>query len=303
MIYDLIIIGADSAGLSAGIYAGRKKMNVLILAKAVGGQSIFTDSIENYPGYLKISGPELILKLKKQVEKFEVPIKAGEEVNSILEDKNIFKIKTDKEEYETKSVIIASGKNWKSLNVPGEKKFTGKGVSVCAICDAPFYDNKRVAIIGGGNSAFESVSDLSKYASKIYMIHHSEKFKGDKEIYEKLQQNDKIEFLTMAETKEIKGGDFVEGLVYEDLKSKENKEIKVDGVFVNIGQTPNSQFVENLLELNENKEIIIDHKTNQTSVAGIYAAGDVTDVKYKQIVIAAGEGAKALLSVYGYLTT
>jgi len=187
------------------------------------------------------------------------------------------------------------------LNVPGENEFLNRGVSTCAICDAPFYSGKDVAVIGGGNSAFASAYDLLKYASKIYILQHRENFIGDKSMYEKLEKSGKVEFLNNAETKEIKGVKFVESLLYEDIKLKETKELKVGGIFVSIGQIPNSKFVEGFLELNNFKEIIVDCKNNKTSVEGIFAAGDVTDVKHKQSIVAAGEGAKAMLSASEYL--
>ncbi|MBU1091943.1 FAD-dependent oxidoreductase [Patescibacteria group bacterium] len=300
MVYDLIIIGADSAGLSAGIYAGRKQIKTLIISKKIGGQSVLANNIENYPGFLSVSGEKLISKMKKQVENFGVVIEE-KEVVSIKKNKNTFIIETGEKKYESKTVIIATGRHWRSLNVPGENEFLGKGVSTCAICDAPFYSGKDVAVIGGGNSAFSSAYDLLKYASKVYILQHRENFIGDKSMHEKLEKSGKVEFLNNAETKEIRGTKFVESLVYEDIKSKQMKELKVGGVFVSIGQIPNSDFAESFLELNNFREIIIDCKTNETSVRGVFAAGDVTNVKYKQSIIAAGEGAKAALSVSDFL--
>lgn len=298
MIYDLIIIGGDAAGLTAGIYAGRKKVNALILTKKSGGQSLLTDSIENYPGFLKISGLELIGKLKEQVQKFGVPTEE-KEVTDISGEINNFVVKTNDGDYNTKTIIIASGSRWRPLNVPGEKEFMGKGVSICTICDAPFFSGKDVAVIGGGNSALESANDLLKYAKKIYVLQHKEEFVGDSILLDKLKKEKKIEFFTNAETREIKGSKFAESLVYENLKTKEKNELKVSGIFINIGRIPNSSFAEGFVELNEYKEIVIDPKTNATSVSGVFAAGDVTDIKYKQFVVAAAEGAKAALSATG----
>lgn len=293
--YDLIIVGADAAGLTAGIYAGRKKADALILSQKIGGQSLFTDNMENYPGFLKISGMELIGRLSEQVKKFEVPVKE-EEVLSVSGDIGDFSVKTQGGEYKAQKIIIATGSGWRPLNIPGEEKFMGKGVSVCAICDAPFYSGKDVAVVGGGNSAFESALDLLKYAGKIYILQHREKFVGDAVPFEKLKKEKSVVFITSAETKEIKGDKFVEGLLYEDLKTGETKELKVSGVFVNIGRIPNTSFLKDFVDLNERGEIVIDSKTNTTSRPGIFAAGDVTDVKFKQFVIAAAEGAKAVLS-------
>ncbi|MFC1756870.1 NAD(P)/FAD-dependent oxidoreductase [Patescibacteria group bacterium] len=300
-MYDLIIIGGDSAGLAAGIYAGRKKMKTLILTEKLGGQSLFTDSIENYPGFLEISGIELVTKFKSQVDKFGAEFKDSEKVGSVSKEGNTFTVKTEKGDYNSKSIIIATGSQWKRLGVIGEEKFISKGVSFCAICDAPFYSGKDVAVVGGGNSALDSAYDLLDYAKKIYILQHREKFKGDKAMIDKLKESGKVEFLTSAKTKEIKGDKFVEGLVYEDLKTKETKELKVGGVFVNIGQVPNSSFVKDLVDLNERKEIIIDHKTNSTSLEGAFAAGDVSDVVFKQSIIASAEGVKSTLSAYEYL--
>ncbi|MFH1979011.1 MAG: FAD-dependent oxidoreductase [Patescibacteria group bacterium] len=302
MTYDLVIIGADSAGLSAGIYAGRKKMNTVILTKKVGGQSLYTNSIENYPGFLKIAGVDLISKMKEQAENFGVLLREGVEVKSILKKEGSLAVMTDENEYYARTVIVASGSEWKKLDVPGEDEFMGKGVSVCAICDAPFYSGKDVAVVGGGNSAFESAQDLLAYANKIYVLQHSKEFIGDKVMFERLKKEDKIEFLTNAETREIKGSNFVEGLVYEDLNSGKTKELKVGGVFVNVGRLPNTAFLGGFLNLNDYKEVIIDHKTCTTSVPGVFSAGDVTDVKYKQSIIAAASGVTAALSAHEYLS-
>ncbi len=318
MFYDIIIIGADAAGLTAGIYAGRKKMNAIILTKKVGGQTFYSSNIENYPGFSSIFGVELISKMRGQVEKFGVPIEEDAEVVSVEKEGDDFSVLANGKKYRARSVLIASGKKQRLLGVKGEEEFLGKGVSVCAICDAPFYQDKNVAVVGGGDSAMESVYDLLKYAGKIYIINHSEKFKGDEAVFEKIKENSKVQIITNGETREIKGAKFVESIVYDDLSAKgaapdialrsqggrgtgETKELKVAGVFVNIGHIPNSGFVKNLVKLNGLKEIVVDPKTNFTSVPGIFAAGDVTDIKYKQFVIAAAEGAKALLSVAEYL--
>jgi len=301
MVHDLIIVGGDSAGLSAGIYAGRKKMKALILAKKIGGQSFFADSVENYPGFLEISGQDLISRMKEQVEKFGVPIQE-EEVVSISKNQQLFLVKIKNGEFRARAVVIASGSHWKTLDVPGERGFIGKGVSVCAICDAPFFGGKDVAVIGGGNAAFESAYSLLKYASKVYIVQHADKFIGDQALRDKLEKSGKVQFLANAETKEIKGDKTVDSLIYEDLKTGKMVELKVGGVFINIGRLPNSSFVGDFLELNRRGEIVIDHQTNAASVPGIFAAGDVTDIKYKQLIVAAAEGAKAALSAYEYLS-
>jgi len=309
MVYDLVIIGGATSGLTAGIYAARKKLNAVILTKEIGGQTLQTESIENFPGFEKISGPELIDKMKEQVQKYGLPIKSGMEVKSISKIGDIFEISTNMpDEIKAKSVIIATGKNPRRLNVPGEKEFENKGVVYCSTCDAPLFGDKTVVVAGGGNSGLNSAFDLLKYAVKIYVMEASDKIIGDEFLQEKLKASGKVEFITNADIKEIKGANFVEKIVYLDKKTGlpadeagEEKTLNAQGIFVNVGWSPSSAFVKGFLETNEYGEIIIDPKTNETSVKGAFASGDVTDVKYKQCVIAAGEGAKAALSAYDYL--
>lgn len=301
-MFDLVIIGAATAGLTAAIYSARKKLNTIILTDKLGGQSLLTDNIENYPGFKVISGQELTDKIKEQVENLGVEIKEGVRIRKILKTGDNFEIKAeDGKVFQTKSVIIATGKKPRRLNAPGEKEFTGKGVSFCSICDAPLFGAKDVAVVGGGNAGLESAMDLTKYSDKIYVLEFGQKIMGDKSTQEKLLQTGKVEFIVNAAVKQIKGEKFVENLIYEDRTNGEIKDLKVGGVFVNIGQIPSSEFVKDFVQLNEAGEIIIDPKTNQTSMPGVFAAGDVTDILFKQCIIAAGEGAKAALSVYSYL--
>ena len=302
MIYDLVIIGGATSGLTAGIYAARKKLNAVILTKEIGGQTLQTESIENFPGFEKISGPELIDKMKEQVLKYGLPLKSGTEVKSISKTGDIFEIVANiSDEIKAKSVIIATGKNPRRLNVPGEKEFENRGVVYCSTCDAPLFGGKTVIVAGGGNSGLNSAFDLLKYAVKIYVMENSGKLIGDEFLQEKLKSSGKVEFMTGVEIKEIKGATFMEGVVYLDKKSGEEKILKAQGLFVNVGWSPSSSFVKGFLKTNEYEEIVIDPKTNETSVKGVFASGDVTDIKYKQCVIAAGEGAKAALSAYDYL--
>jgi alkyl hydroperoxide reductase subunit F len=302
MLYDLIIIGAGPAGLTAAIYASRKKMNTLILTEQIGNQSSAAYEIENFPGFLKIKGAELNEKMREQVAKYGVPIKEGMAISGIKKKGGNFLIKLKGgENFETKTVIIASGRKPKKLELPGAKEFEAKGVSFCTVCDAPIFAGKDVAIIGGGNAAMASARDLVHYASRIYILQHREKFTADEINIEKLKNTGKVHFLVNAEAREIKGKQFVEGIVYENLTTGEKKELKVGGVFINIGQIPNTDFVKGFLKLSEKGEIIIDGRTNETSVPGIFAAGDVSDGLYKQCVVAAAEGAKAALSAYHYI--
>lgn len=304
MVCDLIIIGGGPAAVSAAIYAARKKINFKTLAQKIGGEQLFEmGKIENYPGIKSIpSGMEFIKMLRSHLEEYNIDIKEGEEVVKIEKKNNNFLIKTKKgSEYETKAIIIASGKKPRKLGVPGEKEFEGKGVSYCSICDAPLFLDKNVAVVGGGNAGLDSALDLIRYANKVYVLEFGPKIIGDASTQEKLKESGKVEFIVNALTQEIKGEKFIKGLVYQDKKTGKTKELLVEGVFVHVGSITSIDFVKGFLEINSANEIVINHKTCQTSIKGIFAAGDVTDVHFKQIVIAAGQGAIAALSAHQYL--
>lgn len=323
-MYDLIIIGGGPAALSAGIYAARKKINILLLTESFGGQMMKAPLVENYLGVTDLPGFELVQKFVGHLKKFEVKIKEGETVENIQEINPVrneisnrvysektqrsFKIKTNKNIYQAKTIIIATGKSAKELDVPGGKEFMGKGIVYCATCDAPLFSEKTVAVVGAGDAGMDTAWQLTRYADKIYIINKYPEFKSDDVILqEKIMNHPKIEIISKAEIKEIKGEKFVKKLVYKQdgLTSSPQdgaeKEIEIDGIFVEIGSNPNSAFAKNIVKLNEKKEIIIDPQTNSASARGIFAAGDVTDIIHKQIVVAAGEGAKAALSAYEYL--
>lgn len=302
MIYDLIIIGGGPAGITAGIYAARKKIKTLILTKDFVGQMGKTSSVENWPGTDSISGPELIENFKNHVKKFDIDIGDGKEVKEIKKEGEVFEaVVIANETFQAKAIIITSGRNPRPLKVPGEDKFMGKGISFCSTCDAPIFQNKTVAIIGGGNSGFEAALDLEKYSPKIYILEFSPQVKADKVLQERARTSGKISVITNALVKEIKGNNFVESLIYEDKISKELKELKVSGIFVEIGSLPATAFVKDIVDFSDWGEIKIDPKTCATKTPGLFAAGDVTDVKYKQIIIACGEGAKSALSAYEYI--
>lgn len=301
-MYDLIIIGGAAAGLSSAIYAARKKLKTLILTQKIGGQSLLTDNIENYPGFKIISGQELIQKIKEQAQGTGAEIQESQTAAKIEKTETAFKIFTQKgDEFQAKSVIIATGRKPRLLNVPGEKEFTGRGITFCSICDAPLFSGKNVAVIGGGNAGLEAAADLIPYADKIYVLEFGPGIKGDRLTQEKLKKTGKVEFIVQAAVKKIQGTKFVDCLIYEDKKNGRQKELAVSGVFINIGQIPNTDFVKDFVKLNDRNEIIINPENNQTSVEGIFAAGDVANIPFKQCVIAAGEGAKAALNVYNYL--
>ncbi len=301
-MFDLIIIGGGPAGVTAGIYAARKKLKTLLITKDFLGQASKASEVENYPGFEEISGSDLMEKFKNHLKKFEIEIKEKEWVKEIQKTKEGFKVKANhQEEYETKAIIITSGRDPRPLEVPGEKEFIGKGVSYCPICDAPFFKDKTVAVIGGGNAAFGTALDLIKYCPKIYILEFSSKIRADEINQERVKASGKIEVILNAQVKEIKGKEWVEALIYEDLLNKETKELPLAGVFVEIGSIPATSFVKDLVEFTETDEIKINPQTCETKTPGLFAAGDVTDIEYKQIIISAGEGAKAALTAYEYL--
>jgi len=302
MLFDLIIIGGGPAGVTAGIYAARKKLKTLIITKEWGGQIITASDIQNWPGEKSISGVDLMEKMIEHLKNFEIKTKEDREVIDLEKKGKNFIIRDNKNrEYETKTVIIATGKIPRALNIPGEKEFKNKGISICSTCDAPIFKDKEVAVIGGGNAGFDTAFDLTKCAKKIYVLEFLEKMQGDLATKEKLQKTGKVKFFTNVAVKEIKGRDFVESLVYENRDSGKDTELKIQGVFIAIGLEAKAGFAEGLVIFDKIGEIIIDKKNNSTKTPGIFAAGDITDTKYEQVVIACGEGSKAALSVYDYL--
>jgi len=298
--YDVLIIGGGAAGLTAAIYTCRKKLKTAILTLDVGGQTLLTNHIENYPGFDLIPGPELMSKFRIQAEKFGAEIIMGE-VSGVTKLKSCFKIKLGNgEEYKSKTVIVASGKTARKLDVPGESKFLGRGVSTCATCDAPFFKEKTVAVVGGGNSAFEAAELLEKFAKKVYLTHRRSEFKADEITIDKVKKMKKVEIITGVIPKEVKGEKFVSGLVLEDIENKKDVELKVDGVFIEIGYELRTDWLGKLIKRNKMSELVIDDRC-RTSCPGVFAAGDVSSVPYKQTVISAGEGAKAGLEAYKYI--
>jgi len=294
MIYDLIIIGGGSAGITAGIYAARQKMKTLLLTKSFGGQMVHKSvDIENYPGFDKISSLELIQRFENQLKSKEIEIQTDKVLSLIKDD--YFNISTESgKEYQSKAVIIATGAEHRRLNVKGEKEFLGKGISYCTTCDGPLFSNKKVAVIGGGEAGFETAVFLSKYASEIIILEHSDLSKASKEIQDKAFAMG-IKLITNAEVKEIKGSNFVEEVLYN------NESIKADGVFIQIGYIPDASFAKDLVDINERGEILINFETLETKTPGLFAAGDINVGKVKQIITACGEGAQAAMYAYNYL--
>ena len=298
-IYDLIIIGAGPAGITAAVYAARKKIDTLIVTKDIGGQAAWSGDIQNYTGYQFISGPELAEKFEEHMRKFNFDIRENEEVTKLAARQNNFLVKTDKNSYRAKTVIVASGKKSRELGVSGEKEFKNKGLVYCATCDAPLFSEDDVAVIGGGNSALDATLQLMKIANYVYIINIADHLTGDEIMQEKIRESKKVSILNNSQVIEILGNNFVNAIKIE--KDKKEETLAVQGVFVEIGLIPNSNFA---VDLNKTKngEIKVNNK-NETNIPGIFAAGDVTDVFEKQIIIAAGEGAKATLSVFRYLSS
>ncbi|MFC1482662.1 NAD(P)/FAD-dependent oxidoreductase [Candidatus Margulisiibacteriota bacterium] len=296
-MYDLIIIGCGPAGITAAIYAVRKKITTLILTSNIGGQTSWSGEIENYTGFRIISGPELTQEFEEHVKKYGIPIKEHEPITSIQKKDDIFEVTTKKDTYQSKAIIIASGKMSKRLSVPGEMEYQNKGVTYCATCDGPLFADKPVAIIGGGNSALDAAIQLMAICPKVYIVNITNALTGDPVMIEKVQHNDHVEIFNNSTVKEIKGNAFVEEIVV--VTSDGEKTLPVKGVFVEIGLIPNSDFGIEVTK-NDHNEIIVNNK-NETNIPGLFAAGDVTDVPEKQIIVAAGEGAKAALTAVKYL--
>lgn len=301
-MHDLIIIGGGPAGITAGIYASRKKLDTLLITKDFIGQTGRAFWIENYPGFKKILGIKLMEKMRKHLEKFSIDINEGEEVIEISKEKNIFKIKTtQRDRYFTKAVILATGRDPRPLEVPGEKELIGRGVGYCPTCDGTFFKNKEIAIIGAGNSGFDAAIELTRYNNKIFILEFLPKIIADQITQERARKTGSIKVILNAKIKRILGEEKVEGLIYEDLVSKEEKELKVQGVFIMIGQIPATGYIKKLVDFNEKDEIIVNPLNYQTKTPGLFAAGDVTNIAGGQIIIAGAQGAKAALSVYNYL--
>jgi alkyl hydroperoxide reductase subunit F len=300
--YDLIIIGGGPAGISAGIYAARQRLNTLLITKNFGGQiARKAVGIENYPGFKEISGLDLIKKFTEHLKKFNIEI-LQDSVVKVRRAGRMFSILTGtRKKTKARAVIVASGADPRPLEVPGEKKFIGKGVSYCTACDAPLFAKKEVAVVGGGNAGLEAAIALSSWAKKVYILEYFPEVRADAKNQERVSKIKKVEVVTSAVLKKVEGKEFVNSVSFEDRKTKTLKKLPVEGVFVEIGSQPATSFVKGLVNFNKKDEIIIDPKTMQTKTPGLFAAGDVTDVVYKQVVIAAGEGAKATLSVSNYL--
>ncbi len=298
-MYDTIIIGSGPAGMTAGIYAARQGMTALIIGKELGGQMVWASEIENYPGFKKINSFELINKMQEQVKHLGVEMKT-DQVKKITKRDDVFAIHTNRGKLEAQTVILALGLLPRRLAVSGEQELTGKGVSYCAVCDGPFYKNKTVAVVGGGNSALDAAEVLSKIAKKVYLIHRREEFRGFEILVDKVKAKKNIEFVLNSVPKEIIGESKLEKIKVFNNKTKQEGWLAVDGLFIEIGRIAQTDLVADLVKRDERNQIIVDEKC-QTSLAGMFAAGDVTPVEFKQITIACGQATIAALAAYQYI--
>lgn len=299
---ELIIVGGGPAGLTSAIYSARALIDTLVIEKMLpGGQPVLTTFIENYPGFPEgISGPELAERLESQAGKFGAKIITSRPVLNISRKEEGFEVKTESNSFWGKAVIVATGTSPRKLNVPGEEEFTGRGVSYCAVCDGAFYRDRVVAVVGGGDSAMDESIYLTRFASKVFVIHRRNQLRAEKILQERAFSNPKISFIWDTVVQSIEGDRKVELLKLKNVKTGEISELKVDGIFVYIGSNPNSSMVKDLVELDENGFIITDD-CMKTSVPGLFAAGDVRNTNFRQLATAIGDGAIAANSAERYL--
>ncbi|MCL4458856.1 MAG: thioredoxin-disulfide reductase [Chloroflexi bacterium] len=300
--YDLIIVGGGPAGLTAGIYACRSRLNTLLIEKGLpGGQTATIERIENYPGFEEISGLELSNRLESQAKRFGLEITL-EEVTSLAVQEERRLVFAVGERYEAKAVIIASGAQPTKLGVPGEEEYRGRGVSYCATCDGAFFEGARVAVVGGGDSAIQEADYLTRFASKLIVIHRRDALRATKVLQERALANPKIEFRWNSVVEEIQGNDMVTKLILRNVKDGTRGELPVDGVFVYVGIRPNTEFLRGTVDLDPQGYIVTNARM-ETNVPGVYAAGDVRQKHLRQIVTAAADGAIAAMAADHYLAT
>ncbi len=304
-MHDLAIIGGGPAGVAAGVYASRKNLKTIVVAHEIGGQSTVSPEVQNWVGTTAISGIDLAKALKVHLEAYAgdyVEIKEGACVTNVEEADGGFTITTDKgDSYTAKTVLVASGAYRRKLEVQGAKEYDQKGLTYCASCDGPLFTDKDVVVIGGGNAGFETAAQLLAYTKSVTLLHRSEEFKADPVTVKKVLANPKMTAIKNAQTTEIKGEKMVNGITYKDTKSGETHTLVVEGVFVEIGLVPSTGYIQDLVDVDDYKRIKVDARSQQTSMKGVWAAGDCTDELYHQNNIAAGDAVKALEDIYNYL--
>jgi len=302
--FDVLVVGGGPAGAAAAIYAARKGIRTGVAAERFGGQVLDTMAIENFISVKETEGPKLARALEEHVREYEVDIMNLQRASQLIPagEDGLHRVRFDNGgELKAKTLILATGARWREMNVPGEQEYRGRGVAYCPHCDGPLFKGKRVAVIGGGNSGVEAAIDLAGIVAHVTLLEFGEDLRADAVLQRKLNSLPNVRVLKMAQTTEVKGdGQKVTGLVYKDRNNDEMHEVELEGIFVQIGLLPNSEWLKGTLELSRFGEIIVDAK-GQTSIPGVFAAGDVTTVPYKQIVIAVGEGAKASLSAFDHL--
>ena len=299
-MYDLIIIGGGPAGFTAAIYAARRAVKTLLVAKEFGGQAVYASKVENFPGFDLIPGYELMEKIKNQAERLGAEVKCTDILEIKKEKDNFFVRDRENNLYESRALVLSFGAVPRKLGLPNEDKFKGNGISYCATCDAPFFKNKPVAVVGGGNAALDAALLLAKFASRVYLVHRRGEFKAEEVRVNDVKKLPNVEIILNAEVREIRGEKNISGITVGKVDDGTQRDLEVSGIFVEIGHIVESEFVSQMVSLDERRQIIVNDK-NETNVPGVFAAGDATVVPYKQIVIAAGEGAKAALSAYSYL--
>lgn len=308
--YDFVVLGAGGTGLAAAMYAARLGLKTLVLGAVhgteapVGGVITTTHLVENYPGFIRISGPELAKKLEAHAKSYELVTIKNERTIGIKRTKNHFNIKTNKSEYTGKTILFATGTKWRKLpeTIPGSRKFENRGISYCALCDAPLFRNKVVAVVGGSDSAAKDALLASEYAKKVYIIYRGNEIRPEPINYERIKRNKKIEVINNVNIKKISGNEFVTNVLL-DKRYKGSSELKVQGIFVAIGHIPLSDLAKPLgVKLNKETEIKINHVTSETNVKGVFAAGDITDKPFKQLITGVADGCTAAYSAYEYIT-
>ncbi len=299
--YDIVIVGGACAGLAAGTYAGRRALKVLIVTKDIGGQIATTPSVENYPAIDSITGPDLAKDMMNQAIKWGCELVYDEIAKLEKRGEKDFIITGGKSTYHAKALILAYGKTPRNLDVPGESTYAGRGVSYCVTCDAPLFRNRDVAVVGGGNSAMEGALILAKICKKVYLVHRRDQFRGEEVLLKQIHDEPKIELVLSSVSQEVLGdGKYATGLQVAQVENQETRDLKVDGVFVEIGFIVNTALIRGVVELDRMNQVVTN-KRMETSTPGIFAAGDITDSPYKQAVISAGEGAAAALTAYSYI--
>lgn len=305
MIYDLIIIGGGPAGSSAAIYAARKRLKTMLVTSEFGGQSVVSGDIQNWIGTPHISGSDLAKSLKNHVLEYKsdiLEIKEGNLATSITGTAGNFTVTTDKNEtIQSRAVLIVTGSKRRGLDIPGANEFENKGLTYCASCDGLLFAGEDVIVVGGGNAAFETAAQLLAYCKSVTLINRSDKFRADEITVAQTMKDSKFRAITNIEMANIFGGDFVEGMTITHNEDKKEEKLLAKGIFVEIGQLPNSDFVKDFVSLTPGNQIIINPRTQTTSVPGVWAAGDVTDVLYHQNNIASGDAVRALEDIYIWL--